>query len=65
MRLNGVPGLRATAAALPGHHPPRVRLAAGPFVFSLDPEEALALADQLVDAVDTIRHHRPERAEHR
>lgn len=57
MRLNAVPGLRATVTALPGQQPPRVRLTAGPFTFSVDPDEALKLADRLVDAVETIRNH--------
>lgn len=57
MRLNAAPGLRATVTALPGHQPPRVRLTAGPFTFTLDPDEALALAGRLVDAVETIRNH--------
>ena len=51
MRLNAVSGLRATVTALPGHQPPRIRLAAGPFTFTVDPDEALALADRLVDTV--------------
>lgn len=51
-----MPGLRATVAALPGQQPPRIRLTAGPFTFTVDSEEALALADRLVDAVERIRH---------
>jgi hypothetical protein len=57
MRLNAVPGLRATVTPLPGQQPPRVRLTAGPFTFTVDPDEALALADRLVDAVEAIRQH--------
>jgi hypothetical protein len=57
MRLNALPGLRATVAALPGHQPPRIRLTAGPFTFTVDPDEAIALADRLVDAVEAIRQH--------
>jgi hypothetical protein len=55
VRLNAVPGLRATVTALPGQQPPRIRLTAGSFAFTVDPEEALALADRLVDAVERIR----------
>lgn len=62
MRLNALPGLRATVTALPGQQPPRVRLTAGPFTFTLDPAEALALADRLVDAVEAIRNHRNEKS---
>ncbi|ETB31483.1 hypothetical protein O971_05910 [Mycobacterium avium subsp. hominissuis 10-4249] len=34
-----------------------MRLTAGPFTFTVDPDEALKLADRLVDAVETIRNH--------
>ncbi|WP_145013226.1 hypothetical protein [Mycobacterium marseillense] len=56
MRLNAAPGLIATVTALPGQQPPRVRLTAGPFTFTVDADEALTLADRLVDAVETIRN---------
>lgn len=52
-----MPGLRVTVTALPGQQPPRIRLTAGSFTFTLDPTEALALADRLVDAVEAIRRH--------
>lgn len=55
MRLNAVPGLRATVTALPGQQPPRIRLTAGPLTFTVDPEEALSLADRLADAVEKPR----------
>lgn len=58
VRLNAVPGLRATVTALPGQQPPRVRLTVGPFTFTVEPDEALKLADRLVDAVEVIRKHR-------
>lgn len=58
MRLNAVPGLRATVTAFPGHQPPRIRLTlGGTFAFTVDPDEALALADRLVDCVEAIRNH--------
>lgn len=57
MRLNAVSGLRGTVTAQPGYRPPRIRLTAGPFTFTLDLDEALALADRLVDAVEAIRRH--------
>jgi hypothetical protein len=65
VRLNAVAGLRAKAAALPGHQPPRVRLAAGPFTFTLDPPETLAPAGELADAVEAIRRHQQPREAHR
>lgn len=57
MRLNALPALRATVTALPGQQPRRVRLTAGPFTFTVEPDEALKLADRLVDAVEMIRSH--------
>lgn len=65
MRLNALPGVRATVTPLPGQQPPRVHLTLGPFVFGLEPDEALALADRLVDAVETIRNHANGRTDRR
>ncbi|MEZ0352388.1 hypothetical protein [Mycobacterium sp. pR1184] len=56
MRLNALPGVRATVAPLPGQARP-IRLTLGPFVFGLEQTEALELADRLVDAVEAIRNH--------
>ena len=39
MRLNLYARLRATVAARPGHQPSRIRIPAGPFVFTIDANE--------------------------
>lgn len=56
MRFNGASGWGATVR--PRHHnPPRVELTLGPLIFTLLPDEALALSDRLVDSVEAIRKH--------
>jgi hypothetical protein len=56
-----VPGLRANVTALPGQQPPRIRLSASPFTFTVDPDEALTLADRLVDTYGDPRFGAPTR----
>lgn len=62
MRVNAVPVLRVTVAALTGHQPLCTRLTAGPFTFTVDADEALTLADRLVDTYMTRAAVRPRAA---
>lgn len=59
VRLNVLPGLRATVAPLPGHQPPRIRLIAGPFAFTVDPDETARTgrAIRRSGRTDTPRRH--------
>lgn len=56
MRLHGASGLRVSVTPR-RHNPPVVEVALGPLTFSMPPDEALKLADRLVDAVERIRQH--------
>ena len=56
MRLNPQPDVRVTVAALPALSPPRIRLTVGPLiVLTFHPDEALVLADRIVDCVEELR----------
>ncbi|BCO41339.1 hypothetical protein MINTM001_24780 [Mycobacterium paraintracellulare] len=52
MRFNGMSGLAAHAKRLGD----RVQLTIGHMAFTLDPDEAIKLADRLVDCTEATRH---------
>jgi hypothetical protein len=54
MKLNAIPGQRASVVAFPGHQPPRLRLTIGGLCWTLDADEALELSNALTDAAERI-----------